>query len=99
MSEMCTLVATDDVVLLCQLEPIQKRIGWRVTATWTEDVLGGFGDLVANTAAHRMEEARAVGAELAAPRWSPRGRSSTGAPMSMLMSLLPRKFETRCRSS
>ena len=30
MSEMCTLVATDDVVLLCQLEPIQKRIGWRV---------------------------------------------------------------------
>jgi outer membrane protein assembly factor BamB len=30
MSEMCTLVATGDVVLLCQLEPIQKRIGWRV---------------------------------------------------------------------
>jgi outer membrane protein assembly factor BamB len=30
MSEMCTLVATEDVVLLCQLEPIQKRIGWRV---------------------------------------------------------------------
>ena len=30
MSEMCTLVATDEVVLLCQLEPIQKRIGWRV---------------------------------------------------------------------
>jgi outer membrane protein assembly factor BamB len=30
MSEMCTLVATDDAVLLCQLEPIQKRIGWRV---------------------------------------------------------------------
>jgi len=30
MSEMCTLVATDDVVLLCQLEPIQERIGWRV---------------------------------------------------------------------
>ncbi len=27
---------------------------------------GGFGDLVANTAAHRMEEARAVGAELVA---------------------------------
>ena len=27
---MCTLVATEDVVLLCQLEPIQKRIGWRV---------------------------------------------------------------------
>ncbi|MGM0485713.1 MAG: PQQ-binding-like beta-propeller repeat protein [Planctomycetota bacterium] len=30
MSEMCTLVATEEVVLLCQLEPIQKRIGWRV---------------------------------------------------------------------
>jgi len=30
MSDMCTLVATDDAVLLCQLEPIQKRIGWRV---------------------------------------------------------------------
>jgi len=30
MSEMCTLVATDEVVLLCQLEPIQKRVGWRV---------------------------------------------------------------------
>ena len=30
MSEMCTLVATDKAVLLCQLEPIQKRIGWRV---------------------------------------------------------------------
>jgi len=30
MSEMCTLVATDNVVLMCQLEPIQKRIGWRV---------------------------------------------------------------------
>jgi len=30
MSEMATLVATDDVVLFCQLEPIQKRIGWRV---------------------------------------------------------------------
>ena len=30
MSDMCTLVATDQAVLLCQLEPIQKRIGWRV---------------------------------------------------------------------
>jgi outer membrane protein assembly factor BamB len=30
MSEMCTLLATDEVVLLCQLEPIQERIGWRV---------------------------------------------------------------------
>ena len=30
MSDMCTLVATDEAVLLCQLEPIQKRIGWRV---------------------------------------------------------------------
>ena len=29
MSDMCTLVATEDVVLLCQMEPIQKRIGWR----------------------------------------------------------------------
>ena len=29
MSDMCTLVVTDDVVLLCQMEPIQKRIGWR----------------------------------------------------------------------
>jgi len=30
MSDMCTLVAADEAVLLCQLEPIQKRIGWRV---------------------------------------------------------------------
>lgn len=30
MSDMCTLVATDEAVLLCQLEPIQKRIGWGV---------------------------------------------------------------------
>ena len=30
MSEMCTLVADNDVVFLCQLEPIQKRIGWGV---------------------------------------------------------------------
>jgi len=30
MSDMCTLVATDKAILLCQLEPIQKRIGWRV---------------------------------------------------------------------
>ena len=30
MSDMCTLVVTDRAVLLCQLEPIQKRIGWRV---------------------------------------------------------------------
>ena len=30
MSDMCTLVAGDGVVLLTQLEPIQKRIGWRV---------------------------------------------------------------------
>ncbi len=30
MSDMCTLMATDEFVLLCQLEPIQKRIGWRV---------------------------------------------------------------------
>jgi outer membrane protein assembly factor BamB len=30
MSEMCTLVATEDAILLCQLEPIQERIGWRV---------------------------------------------------------------------
>jgi len=30
MSDMCTLVATDTAILLCQLEPIQKRIGWRV---------------------------------------------------------------------
>jgi len=30
MSDMCTLVVTDKAVLLCQLEPIQKRIGWRV---------------------------------------------------------------------
>jgi len=30
MSEMCTLVASEKAVLLCQLEPIQKRIGWRV---------------------------------------------------------------------
>ncbi|MBL7133863.1 MAG: PQQ-binding-like beta-propeller repeat protein [Phycisphaerae bacterium] len=29
MSDMCTLVATDTAILLCQLEPIQKRIGWR----------------------------------------------------------------------
>jgi outer membrane protein assembly factor BamB len=30
MSDMCTLVVTDQAVLMCQLEPIQKRIGWRV---------------------------------------------------------------------
>jgi len=30
MSEMCTLVIGDGVVLLTQFEPIQKRIGWRV---------------------------------------------------------------------
>ncbi len=30
MSDMCTLVATDEAILLCQLEPVQKRIGWRV---------------------------------------------------------------------
>jgi len=30
MSDMCTLVATDDVVLLNQLAPVQKTIGWRV---------------------------------------------------------------------
>lgn len=29
MSDMCTLVAGDGVVLLTQFEPIQKRIGWR----------------------------------------------------------------------
>jgi len=30
MSEMSTLVATEDRVFFCQLEPIQQRIGWRV---------------------------------------------------------------------
>ena len=41
---------------------------------------GGFGDLVANTAAHRMEEARAVGAELVATA-CPRCESNlTAAP-------------------
>jgi len=30
MSDMTTLMATDEVVLLCQLEPIQRRIGWGV---------------------------------------------------------------------
>jgi len=33
MSDMCTLVATDDVILFAQLEPIQKRIGWGVIKT------------------------------------------------------------------
>ena len=33
MSDMCTLVATDDVVLFAQLEPIQERIGWGVIKT------------------------------------------------------------------
>jgi len=30
MSDMCTLVAADGVVFFCQLEPVQKRIGWGV---------------------------------------------------------------------
>ncbi|MFO8011677.1 MAG: PQQ-binding-like beta-propeller repeat protein [Phycisphaerae bacterium] len=33
MSDMCTLVATDDLVLFAQLEPVQKRIGWGVIKT------------------------------------------------------------------
>jgi len=33
MSDLCTLVATDEVVLFAQLEPIQKRIGWGVIKT------------------------------------------------------------------
>ena len=33
MSDLCTLVATDGVVLFAQLEPIQKRIGWGVIKT------------------------------------------------------------------
>ena len=30
-------------------EELVERIGWRVTATWTEDVLGGFGGFAAGT--------------------------------------------------
>jgi outer membrane protein assembly factor BamB len=33
MSDMITMVATDEVVLFAQLEPIQKRIGWGVIKT------------------------------------------------------------------
>jgi outer membrane protein assembly factor BamB len=33
MSDLCTLVATDDVILFAQLEPVQKRIGWGVIKT------------------------------------------------------------------
>ncbi len=33
MSDLCTLVATDDLVLFAQLEPVQKRIGWGVIKT------------------------------------------------------------------
>ena len=35
MSDMCTLVAGDGVVVLTQFEPIQKRIGWRVIKAGT----------------------------------------------------------------
>ena len=46
MSDMCTLVATDEALLLCQLEPIQKRIGWRVIKARVRAYSPGTGTIL-----------------------------------------------------
>lgn len=66
------------------LEPVEfhrRREGAFCCGGGTAVEAGGFGDLVANTAAHRMEEARAVGAELVATA-CPRCESNLAAASS-----------------
>ncbi len=46
MSGMSTLVATDDVMLYCQLEPIQKRIGWGVIKSRVHAVSAATGEFL-----------------------------------------------------
>jgi len=46
MSGMSTLVATDDVMLYCQLEPIQKRIGWGVIKSRVHAVSAKTGEFL-----------------------------------------------------